>query len=97
MGAFESFDFGKRGKSEVAEIKEEISRRQSQGEKIENVDVIRPANRVSIDLQEGFVAENNDGLHRRLGNRQIQLIAVGGAIGICAHRTHLRSMLIFHV
>ncbi|KAK4555157.1 hypothetical protein LTR86_007923 [Recurvomyces mirabilis] len=29
----------------------------------------------------GDVWENNDGLRRRLGNRQIQLIAIGGSIG----------------
>ena len=30
---------------------------------------------------EGEVFENADHLHRRLGNRQIQLIAIGGSIG----------------
>lgn len=30
---------------------------------------------------EGEVHENVDFLHRRLGNRQIQLIAIGGSIG----------------
>jgi hypothetical protein len=30
---------------------------------------------------EGEVYENVDFLHRRLGNRQIQLIAIGGSIG----------------
>ncbi|KAM0721300.1 hypothetical protein Q7P37_003588 [Cladosporium fusiforme] len=29
----------------------------------------------------GEIAENTDQLHRRLGNRQIQLIAIGGSIG----------------
>lgn len=31
--------------------------------------------------QQGIVSENNDNLHRRLGNRQLQLIAIGGSIG----------------
>jgi amino acid transporter len=30
---------------------------------------------------EGAICENADELHRRLGNRQIQLIAIGGSIG----------------
>ena len=55
---------------------------ESKGEDVTHVDVVRSANRVSVDLEDGFVVENNDGLHRRLGNRQIQLIAVGGAIGM---------------
>lgn len=29
----------------------------------------------------GEVVENTDQLHRKLGNRQIQLIAIGGSIG----------------
>lgn len=29
----------------------------------------------------GEVIENTDQLHRQLGNRQIQLIAIGGSIG----------------
>lgn len=33
------------------------------------------------DVQEGTVHDNADSLHRRLGNRQIQLIAIGGSIG----------------
>lgn len=33
------------------------------------------------DNAEGEVHENVDFLHRRLGNRQIQLIAIGGSIG----------------
>lgn len=35
----------------------------------------------SPDLGNAVVAENADGLQRRLNNRQIQLIAVGGSIG----------------
>lgn len=34
-----------------------------------------------ITTEAGEVAENTDQLHRRLGNRQIQLIAIGGSIG----------------
>lgn len=33
------------------------------------------------DVSEGVVTENVDNLHRRLGNRQIQLMAIGGTIG----------------
>lgn len=33
------------------------------------------------DVQEGFFADNADSLQRHLGNRQIQLIAIGGSIG----------------
>lgn len=35
----------------------------------------------SEDVSLGSVVDNADGLHRRLGNRQIQLIAIGGSIG----------------
>ena len=33
------------------------------------------------DIQEGIISDNADGLQRHLGNRQIQLIAIGGSIG----------------
>ena len=33
------------------------------------------------DVQEGLLADNADNLQRHLGNRQIQLIAIGGSIG----------------
>lgn len=33
------------------------------------------------DVQEGLIADNADNLQRHLGNRQIQLIAIGGSIG----------------
>ena len=33
------------------------------------------------DVQEGLMADNADNLQRHLGNRQIQLIAIGGSIG----------------
>lgn len=33
------------------------------------------------DVQHGFVSGNSDDLQRHLGNRQIQLIAIGGSIG----------------
>lgn len=35
----------------------------------------------NVDFGEGEVAENRDDLQRRLGNRQIQLLAIGGTIG----------------
>jgi amino acid transporter len=34
-----------------------------------------------VTTEDGEIAENTDQLHRRLGNRQIQLIAIGGSIG----------------
>ncbi|KAF2716304.1 AAT family amino acid transporter [Polychaeton citri CBS 116435] len=34
-----------------------------------------------FDPRTGMLADNADNLHRRLGNRQIQLIAIGGSIG----------------
>lgn len=34
-----------------------------------------------VSLDNGEVQENSDNLHRRLGNRQIQLMSIGGAIG----------------
>ena len=34
-----------------------------------------------FDLQHGLVSDNKDDLQRRLGNRQIQLLAIGGSIG----------------
>lgn len=34
-----------------------------------------------LNVVEGRVADNADGLHRLLNNRQIQLIAIGGSIG----------------
>lgn len=40
-----------------------------------------PAYNGPEDIAEGVVSENADQLHRRLGNRQIQLIAIGGSIG----------------
>lgn len=33
------------------------------------------------NIQQGLVSDNADQLQRRLGNRQIQLIAIGGSIG----------------
>ena len=33
------------------------------------------------DIARGVVADNSDNLHRRLSNRQIQLLAIGGSIG----------------
>lgn len=34
-----------------------------------------------VHVQHGMVSDNADQLQRRLGNRQIQLIAIGGSIG----------------
>lgn len=34
-----------------------------------------------LDIQDGIIHENKDSLHRRLGNRQIQLLTIGGSIG----------------
>lgn len=34
-----------------------------------------------VPYEEGQIVENSDHLHRRLGNRQIQLMAIGGTIG----------------
>ncbi len=33
------------------------------------------------DVQQGHISDNSDDLQRHLGNRQIQLIAIGGSIG----------------
>ena len=33
------------------------------------------------DITQGVISENKDDLQRRLGNRQIQLLAIGGSIG----------------
>lgn len=33
------------------------------------------------DIQRGHIGDNADELHRRLSNRQIQLLAIGGSIG----------------
>lgn len=35
----------------------------------------------ATDVQDGLALENMDMLHRKLANRQIQLIAIGGSIG----------------
>lgn len=35
----------------------------------------------STDIQPGEISDNADHLHRSLGNRQVQLIAIGGSIG----------------
>lgn len=36
---------------------------------------------VTTDVQPGQISENADALHRKLSNRQIQLLAIGGSIG----------------
>lgn len=35
----------------------------------------------AVDISHGVISENKDDLQRRLGNRQIQLLAIGGSIG----------------
>ncbi|WPG97601.1 general amino acid permease-like protein AGP2 [Acrodontium crateriforme] len=40
-----------------------------------------PAYSADADFAEGIVSDNADFLQRKLGNRQIQLIAIGGSIG----------------
>lgn len=35
----------------------------------------------SHEIQQGVISENKDDLQRRLGNREIQLLAIGGSIG----------------
>lgn len=42
----------------------------------------------SSEIVAGEVTENADALQRRLGNRQIQLIAIGGSIGRSWWNTH---------
>lgn len=42
---------------------------------------INVMDRTPSAVQQGVLHENIDNLHRRLGNRQIQLIAIGGSIG----------------
>lgn len=37
--------------------------------------------RVNTEVQRGSISDNNDHLHRRLGNRQLQILAIGGAVG----------------
>ena len=50
------------------------------GEKVDDFVSSEPITRVDSH-EEGEIVENNDHLHRRLGNRQIQLMAIGGTIG----------------
>jgi hypothetical protein len=65
MGVFDGFSFG----GEKAEKHTDVAITQ-------NVDFSQ-----DVDFSEGFVSENKDDLQRRLGNRQIQLLAIGGTIG----------------
>lgn len=44
-------------------------------------DTLALKNESHRDVQEGMMASNADNLQRHLGNRQIQLIAIGGSIG----------------
>ena len=50
------------------------------GEKVDDFVSSDPVFRTDSN-EDGEVIENNDHLHRRLGNRQIQLMAIGGTIG----------------
>jgi amino acid transporter len=50
------------------------------GEKVDDFVSSVPITRTDSH-EEGEIVENNDHLHRRLGNRQIQLMAIGGTIG----------------
>jgi amino acid transporter len=50
------------------------------GEKVDDFVSSEPITRTDSH-EEGEIVENNDHLHRRLGNRQIQLMAIGGTIG----------------
>jgi yeast amino acid transporter len=60
----------------MADIKQEKYLSEVPGEKVAAVD---EAQRGSIDDE--LPSDNADHLQRRLGNRQIQLIAIGGSIG----------------
>lgn len=42
---------------------------------------VAPVHHHDHQIQQGMVSDNADQLQRRLGNRQIQLIAIGGSIG----------------
>jgi yeast amino acid transporter len=47
-------------------------------------DILHPVNTVNTvntEVQAGSIRENNDHLHRRLSNRQLQILAIGGAVG----------------
>lgn len=46
----------------------------------------------SSEIVAGEVTENADALQRRLGNRQIQLIAIGGSIGRPRREKHRRLL-----
>lgn len=50
-------------------------------EVVEQYGETRLAGWVGDDVDRGDIADNADNLQRRLGNRQIQLIAIGGSIG----------------
>lgn len=51
------------------------------GEKIGEYATSDPVPQYEVPYEEGVIVENTDHLHRRLGNRQIQLMAIGGTIG----------------
>ena len=43
--------------------------------------VVKDGHKRSAEIQPGEISDNADKLQRRLNNRQIQLIAIGGSIG----------------
>ncbi|KAI1614996.1 AAT family amino acid transporter [Exophiala viscosa] len=47
----------------------------------DGVVVVRDGHKRSVEIQPGEISDNADKLQRRLNNRQIQLIAIGGSIG----------------
>lgn len=49
----------------------------------------KPEYDVGVLNSEDGLIDNVDGLHRRLSNRQIQFIAIGGNSNICSIKYHL--------
>lgn len=59
----------------ISYLSSEIPGKQSEKSQHQDVSTVDP------DIQRGSFSTNINGLHRRLGNRQIQLLAIGGSIG----------------
>lgn len=55
--------------------------REASEKKLDHVSEGSPDYHDIVTTENGEIAENTDNLHRRLNNRQIQLIAIGGSIG----------------
>jgi len=53
----------------------------TEAEKKYSGEFVRETYNGNDDIQHGTVTDNADDLQRHLGNRQIQLIAIGGSIG----------------